>query len=37
VAERYASGAGKPSCDAEALMFAIDLETAQLTAQTRTG
>jgi uroporphyrin-III C-methyltransferase len=37
VAERYASGRGKPIPDTEALIFAIDLESAELTAQTPTG
>ena len=37
VAERYASGRGKPILDTEALMFAINLDPAELTAQTHTG
>jgi uroporphyrin-III C-methyltransferase len=37
VAERYASEGGKPVRDADDLMFAIDLEPAELAAQTRTG
>jgi uroporphyrin-III C-methyltransferase len=37
VADRYVPAVGKPTRDTEALMFAIDLEPAELTTQTRTG
>jgi uroporphyrin-III C-methyltransferase len=37
VADRYVPARGKPTRDTEALMFAIDLEPAELTTQTRTG